>query len=316
MHLMKHTYLLISFVFFVFSSCSKSDDNIESTDENRYKSEVFEEVSIARDIPYGASKTLGGVTKNLLLDIYQPKNDTQINRPLVVLAHGGSFLFGSKSDLSAFATLLAKSGYVVASINYRLLDVIPTKSTFKQTVINAISDMKAAVRYFNKDIATNNTYKINPSTIFIGGYSAGAIAALHYAYVNTEAELFTIGGNELVNFVNANGGLEGLSGNSGFDSKIKAVVNISGALFKDNLINNNEPPIYSIHGTDDEVVPYLNGEINSTGIFVDGSGLLHPYAVSQGVSSNLKTIQNGKHSAFLQCPSCFAEVRSFLFSQL
>ena len=74
---------------------------------------------------------------------------------LVVLAHGGSFISGDKSDLSETATFLAKAGYVVASINYRLLDVTPTQLAFKQVVINAVADMKAAVRYFNKDAEHN-----------------------------------------------------------------------------------------------------------------------------------------------------------------
>ena len=51
--------------------------------------------------------------------------------------------------------------------------------------------MKASVRFFTKDAATTNTYKINPNKIFIGGYSAGAITALHYGYVNNESELTT-----------------------------------------------------------------------------------------------------------------------------
>ncbi len=309
---------LLSISLFILLSCVESEINYVNQSDNlqRYDSQIFETITITKEVRYGANVTLNGATTALFMDIYQPENDTEINRPLIVLAHGGSFISGDKSDLTETASFLAKAGYVVASINYRLLDVTPTQLAFKQAVINAVVDMKAAVRFFHKDAGTTNTYKINPNTIFIGGYSAGAITALHYAYVNSESELTTIGGSTFVDYVNSKGGLVGGSGNETYSSQVKGVINISGALFNKNFINSNEPTLYSIHGSDDSVVPYLNGIVNSTGISTDGSGVLHPYATSIGLSSLLKTIEKGKHDAFLNCNSCAIEIRSFLFSQL
>lgn len=312
----KIALLSLSLLFLI--SCTDSEINYINQSDNlqRYDSQIFETITITKEVRYGANVTLNGATTALFMDIYQPENDTEINRPLVVLAHGGSFISGNKSDLTETATFLAKAGYVVASINYRLLDVTPTQLAFKQVVLNAVVDMKAAVRYFNKDVATDNIYKIDSNKIFIGGYSAGAITALHYAYVNNESELNTIGGNTFVDYINSKGGLEGGSGNETYSSTIKGVINISGALFNKSFINSNEASLYSIHGTEDEVVPYLQGNINSTGIITEGSGILNPYATSVGVVNKLKTIENGKHDAFLNCNSCFVEIRSFLFSQL
>ena len=176
--------------------------------------------------------------------------------------------------------------------------------------------MKASVRFFTKDAATTNTYKINPNKIFIGGYSAGAITALHYAYVNNNSELTAIGGNSFLDYINSKGGLEGMSGNETYPSAVKGVINISGALFNKNFINSNEPSIYSVHGTADAVVPYLNGNLNNTGIFTDGSGIIHPYATSIGLKNKLKPITDGKHDAFLNCNSCNVEIRTFIFSLL
>ncbi len=309
---------LFSISFLVLLSCTESEINYVNQSDNlqRYDSQIFETITITKEVRYGANVTLNGATTALFMDIYQPENDTEINRPLIVLAHGGSFISGDKSDLSEIASFLAKAGYVVASINYRLLDVTPTQLAFKQVVINAVVDMKAAVRFFNKDAGTTDTYKIDTNNIFIGGYSAGAITALQYAYVNSDSELITIGGSTFVDYVNSKGGLEGGSGNETYSSSVKGVINISGALFNKNFINSSEPSLYSIHGTDDVVVPYLNGDINSTGILTDGSGVLHPYATSIGLNSQLKTIENGKHDAFLDCNSCETEIRSYLFSQL
>ncbi len=309
---------LFSFTLLLFTSCLESEINYinQSDNQQRYNSQIFETVSISTDVRYGANVTLSGATTGLFMDIYQPENDIEVNRPVVILAHGGSFISGDKSDLSEIATFLAKAGYVVASMNYRFLDVSPTQLTYKQAVLNAVVDMKAAVRFFNKDIAENNTYRIDASNVFIGGYSAGAITALHYAYVNNDNELVTIGGSTFVDYVNSKGGLEGMSGNETYSSEIKGVINISGALFNSNFINSNEPILYSIHGTDDEVVPFLQGDLSSTGITADGSSLLHQYATSIGLTSQLKTIENGKHDAFLDCNSCDVEIRTFLFSQL
>ena len=309
---------LLSISLLLLLSCTESEINYvnQSENEQRYDSQIFESITITKEVRYGANVTLNGATTALFMDIYQPENDTEINRPLIVLAHGGSFISGDKSDLTETASFLAKAGYVVASINYRLLDVTPTQLAFKQVVINAVVDMKAAVRFFNKDVSTTDTYKIDANNIFIGGYSAGAITALQYAYVNSDSELTTIGGSPFVDYVNSKGGLEGGSGNETYSSSVKGVINISGALFNKNFINSDEPSLYSIHGTEDLVVPYLNGDLNSTGILTDGSGVLHPYATSIGLSSQLKTIENGKHDAFLNCNSCATEIRSYLFSQL
>ncbi|WP_301401578.1 alpha/beta hydrolase [Polaribacter huanghezhanensis] len=309
---------LLSISLMTLLSCTESEINYINQAENqqRYDSQIFETITISKDVRYGANVTLGGATTGLSMDIYQPANDTEINKPLVVLAHGGSYLSGDKSDFTELATFLAKAGYVVASINYRLLDITPTQLAFKQVAINSVADMKAAVRYFTKDAATNNVYRIDASKVFIGGYSAGAITALHYAYVHTNTELTSIGGSSFVDYVNSKGGLEGMSGNESFPSVVKAVINISGALFSSSFINSNEPNLYSTHGTDDAVVPYLQGDVNHTGIIADGSGILHPYATSIGLSSELNTIQNGKHDAFLSCTSCLVEIRTFLYSQL
>lgn len=315
---MTRNLLLLSFVLLLFISCTDSEINYinQSDNSQRYNSQIFATLTVTKDIRYGANVTLGGATQGLTMDIYEPENDTETNRPLIVLAHGGSFISGNKADMEPIATFLAKAGYVVASINYRLIDVIPSQLTFKQAAVNAVADMKAAVRYFHKDIATDNKYKINANTIFVGGYSAGAITALHYAYLKTDSELATIGGTSFVNYVNSNGGIEGKSGNESYPSTIKGVINISGSLFDKNFINANEPVLYSIHGTADAVVPYLNGNTSSTGILTDGSGLLHPQATAVGVYSELKTITDGKHDAYLKCNSCEVEIRNFLYSQL
>ena len=104
------------------------------------------------------------------MDIYQPKGDQLSKRPLIILAHGGYFLFGDKNEFSEEAVTLAKAGYVVASINYRLIDVESSDTASMKALIDAIQDIRAAVRYFFRDAKTVNKYGIDTDRIAIGGY--------------------------------------------------------------------------------------------------------------------------------------------------
>lgn len=307
---------------FLLFACSNSDDRIEHNNGSepsgniRYNSIVFPEVTMSSNVVYGNNTTQGGTNQDLIMDVYQPSGDTENSRHLVILAHGGGFVGGDKSSFEDLARYLAQSGYVVASINYRLLDITLTVPTIKQAVIEAVFDMKAAVRFFKKDAATNNLYKINPNTVFVGGYSAGAFMALHYGYINNSNEVIEMGGNNLLNYVNANNGLEGNSGNANHSSSIKGIINIAGALFKASHVDANEPVLYSIHGTADTVVPYLSGESDNSGVITEGSGLIHPVAESVGVVNSLNTIQGGGHGVFGECSNCFSDLRNFIFQNL
>ena len=84
----------------------------------------------------------------------------------------------------------AKRGYVTASIQYRLTDATNLLDSMQmlQTVVNGISDFKAAIRYFRMDVLQNgNSFGIDPDQIYVGGYSAGAILASNLAFMNDTA---------------------------------------------------------------------------------------------------------------------------------
>ena len=310
--------LFASLFSLLFISCSKDDVDIpqEPLGTTRYNSLIVESANMTSNVRYGSSTTQGGVQLELRMDIYQPEGDPETNRPLVILAHGGGFFGGDKADMQELANFLARSGYVVASISYRIIDVEPNNSVMLRSVIDAVFDMKAAVRFLRNDANNGNTYGIDSSKIFVGGYSAGAFTALHYAYLSSEAEVATVGGSELVDYVNQNGGLEGSSGTPGVSSGITGVINIAGALKTVSLINAGEPALYSVHGTNDEVVPFLEGESDNSGVTTEGSGLIHPVLDQLGIANQLREISGGDHGAFYECQDCQAELRAFIFSQL
>ncbi|MFT4600330.1 MAG: para-nitrobenzyl esterase [Arenicella sp.] len=279
-------------------------------DTSRYHCEYFNEIDSKKNVVYGQATTQGGVDQKLIMDIYMPKGDLNTERPLIIFAHGGYFIFGDKASFAEECEFFAKSGYVAVSINYRLIDIeVDSIMTPKIAVIDAVSDMKAAVRYFTKE---SNEYKIDSDNIFVGGYSAGAITSLHYAYANTTNDVLEMGGAELAQYVKMNGSLEGNSGNPGNSSKIKGVVNIAGSLHSAELVNKGEPALYSVHGTADLTVPFNSGLTGETLIETEGSGLIHKKAQKVGVTNLLRAIPDLDHSAFYFCDDCLIEMRSFL----
>jgi len=90
----------------------------------RYRKYITSSTNSVLDVKYGSNLAQDGVTNvDLHVDIYTPQGDTATNRPLFILAHGGFFSMGDKSQLAGLAKELAKMGYVSASMQYRLLDM-------------------------------------------------------------------------------------------------------------------------------------------------------------------------------------------------
>ncbi|HAD14533.1 MAG TPA: hypothetical protein DCF33_19080, partial [Saprospirales bacterium] len=200
--------------------------------------------------------------------------------------------------------LLAKKGYVAATIQYRLFPFLvlgfPDSTDIFDTAVKAMGDMKAAVRYFREDAATTNTFKIDPSHIFIGGYSAGAVTALHTAFINADDQLPAFLQTLIVN----NGGLEGISGtasNKTYASNSGAVVNMSGGLYRSSWVEADESPLVSIHGTADETVPYTFG-LAANIAFLEGSSLVHEQANEVGLWNNLLTVPGAGHTNLYDSP--------------
>jgi dipeptidyl aminopeptidase/acylaminoacyl peptidase len=211
----------------------------------RYRDQVFSNVTVTKDLTYGSATGLDGNPETLKLDLYQPTGDTASQRPAILWIHGGGFTMGDKSSGAARATFLAKLGYVVASINYRLLSPTgcggnpdPTP-TCQNAALGAQHDAQAAVRWLR---ANASTYKIDTTRIASAGASAGAVTSLLVDWRPEDP---------------------GDSGNPGPSSKIRAAVSISGGAPTNDYITADDGPALFIHGTEDHVVPYQWAVLNS-----------------------------------------------------
>ena len=139
-----------------------------------------------------------------------------------------------------------------------------------------------------------NLYKIDTNQIFIGGSSAGAITALHVAYLNDPCE---ISGYLSPTTIQTLGGLEGTSGNPGYSTNVKGVLNLCGALARYGWLEVGDVPLCSIHGTSDGTVKYNRGIVNpgTPLMYLDGSRMLHDRACAINVQSNFYTFPGAPH---------------------
>jgi len=135
-------------------------------------------VTITPDIVYS---TLPGY-RPMLLDVYAPAGKGP--RPLILFVHGGSWTMGSKratghfSDFPGLLAALAKRGYTVASVDYRL----SSEAKFPASV----QDVKAAIRFLR---ANAGKYGIDKDRVAVWGASAGAHLAAMAAYTGDDPSL-------------------------------------------------------------------------------------------------------------------------------
>ena len=104
----------------------------------------------------------------LVGDLYSPKAPGKY--PAIVAVHGGGWQGGSKSTYQYWGPWLAQRGYVVFSIDYRLV------KDGKKMFPDSVHDVRAAVQFIRSKAPD---LKVDPDRIGLIGDSAGAhLAAL------------------------------------------------------------------------------------------------------------------------------------------
>jgi arylformamidase len=100
------------------------------------------------------------------LDIYSPAEGERC--PVVLWIHGGGWKKGDKAGLQHKPAAFVSRGYVLVSINYRMVPDVSVKGM--------MGDVASSVRWVRDHISE---YRGNPDSIFVMGHSAGAhLAAL------------------------------------------------------------------------------------------------------------------------------------------
>lgn len=134
------------------------------------------------------------------MTIYEPRTRGTGLRPGMVLIHGGAWRFGPRWQQRWYCRAFARAGYVVMSIDYRLMP--------KYTFPHCLYDCKAAVRWLRLHAGE---YQVDPERIVVFGASAGG---------------------HLAAFLAATGPEDGLEGdeNPGASSAVRAAVSLYGAV--------------------------------------------------------------------------------------
>jgi hypothetical protein len=240
--------------------------------------------------------------------------------------HTGSFLptyinqnpTGSRNDSATveICKRFARRGYVVANIDYRLgwnplgSNVDIRRGTLLSAVYHALQDAKACVRYFRKDAATTNVFKIDPNKIILGGQGSGGYIAVNYASLDDPAEItlpkfisnvtdLTYGffaGQPYVQ-MSVWGDYDGFGGNAsfnnpnnsvGYPNNIQFVFNMGGALGDSSWLEAGDAPTVAFHVVSDPFAPYGNGIVYvptnppQPVVDVSGSGAFIPMADQLG----------------------------------
>jgi len=267
-----------------------------TNEELQYRMPPFKSIDIHTDIQYGRNVTVNGDTVNLYLDCYRPANDTLDNRPLIIMLHSGGFVGGEKEDPKnvKICQALASYGYVSASVGYRTGIPKKRRRYFIDAILRAIEDTYDAIMFLKSRC---DYFGIDTGKVFLGGISAGAVVALHYAYWDPDDEMRHFDSTHALYYVLKKKNEDGLS-------SIKGIINCWGSLFTLSFMKNNNIPVLSFHGTRDRMAPYKKGHP----LFIPwlprvyGSYSVHQYAMHKQNFSVLKTYKGMRHGHNEQSP--------------
>ncbi len=298
--------------------------SIAQCTSNRYTDTIYHQVQKTTQIFYGTADNNLGLSQDLYLDFYEPKNDTLLYRPLIVYAFGGAFLIGDKNQppIPTYCEHFAKAGYAVASIDYRIGFNTLSTGSCERAVVRAIQDLRSALRFLCQRA---NIYRIDTSAIFLTGSSAGCIAGIHSSYAR-ESDLppsyhgIFLEPSDL--------GCIDCSGNNDFNNRVpktRGILNHWGAIMDTSFITalpEDKVPMISLHGDADVIVPYNSGAPFGYPVFpvVYGSHPMHKRLNNIGIKNELVTLMGYIHEPWLLSfevlDTAFRREKPFMYSIL
>lgn len=116
--------------------------------------------------------------QTLKLAVYHSPLKEELKRPAIIVVHGGSWSAGERDDYPQWNEWLARQGYAVFDIDYRIAPQPNWRS--------ATGDVKCAIGWVKDNAAR---YGVDPARVALLGRSAGGHLALLAAYTTGEAAL-------------------------------------------------------------------------------------------------------------------------------
>lgn len=112
----------------------------------------------------------GETGKGLFADVVYPRNRKAEALPVMAFVHGGALVTGDRKTNRVFCQELARRGFVVYSVEYRLID--------RADVFGMVSDVCDALALVR---ATATRFGGDPGRVSLCGESAGALLAIYAA---------------------------------------------------------------------------------------------------------------------------------------
>lgn len=253
------------------------------------------------------------------LDVYRPAAATR-PAPVVMVIHGGGWIAGSKEQRVLEMMPYLQMGFAAVNVEYRLAQVSLAPS--------AVEDCRCALHWL---FVNAKKYNFDPNRVVLQGGSAGGHLVLMTGML-TPAAGFDRGcwteqddvwtkspGTDkdprvaaIVNWFGISDVVDELHGPN---AKGYAVIwlgdqpnadEIARRVSPINYVSKNVPPIITIHGDNDQLVPYAQ------------SVRLHKALAAAGVINQLYTVPGGGHGGFSaeQNQKAWAAVRDFLMKNV
>lgn len=206
----------------------------------------------------------GHIVKDLKMDIIYPENKEK-SYPCIVWICGGAWKMMDRSAHLAYLSELARSGFVVASVEYR---------TTNEAIYPAqLTDVKAAIRYLR---AHSKRYNIDEERFGVMGESAGGYLTAMAALVDDPA--YDVG-----EYTDCSSKVQAACPwypptdvtRFPYESAADAAASPESQLLGKNVmlhmeeamqicpltyVTKDAPPFMIIHGTMDATVPFIHGE--------------------------------------------------------
>lgn len=277
--------------------------------DTRYIDRIFAQTTVSSDIVYA---TTDG--QAFALNIVEPADDEEVNRPFILFATGGAFALTIPELSLPFARNFAERGYVAAIMDYRTLGrQAENGNEFRLAAVDATHDMVAAVRFVR---ANAEEFGIDPNRVIVSGTSAGAIMAATLATTDPNDPAPRV----LADYLDTVGGVYGNIGDHLDQSPIvQGAFPLSGGVFGLDTIDSNSAPVYGAHEELDTIAPCGTMQLTNTEFEISGTCDYVPFYQSIGVLAQSFIVPDDEgHVDFSdeEYAQIFAEAAQFFFDNV
>jgi acetyl esterase/lipase len=264
---------------------------------------LAEKYAVFPDVTYGVANNYA-----LKLDVWQRK-DARGPAPTLIYYHGGGWIFGDRTGATLQLLPYLEMGWNVVNVEYRMASVSRAPA--------AVEDCRCALHWV---VRNAKQYNVDIQRIVLTGHSAGGHLSLIVGMLpngtGLDSECYgdDVGADRKLNvaaiinwfgIADVNDLIQGPNVKNyavmWMGSQTDAVA-IAKRVSPLTYVRSGLPPVLSIHGDQDAVVPY------------EQSVRLHQALTAAGVPNQLITIKGGGHGQFSdnQLEEAYGKVRGFL----